>query len=207
MREFLDAAPYPHVVIDNYRGNDEVALAFPPLDHPMWKRRAYGEQQRYNAFPRDAMQPALRAFLAELIDAPFLDFLCGVAERRDLIADPRFTGAGPIATPRGGHLALHVDFNRDSARDLQRVLSILYYCPTTWDDAWGGELELWARDRSACVHRIAPRPDRLVIMAYGEDHWHGHPTPLACPDGVARQVVTAHYYAVGGTVPAHGAIW
>ena len=29
----------------------------------------------------------------------------------------------------------------------------------------------------------APLPDRLVVMAHGDTYWHGHPTPLACPEG------------------------
>ena len=116
-----------------------------------------------------------------------------------------------MATVPGGHLAVHIDFNRDSARHLRRVLSVLYYVPATWDAAWGGELELWDRARTRCETRIAPLRDRLVVMAYGEDHWHGHPEPLRCPEGHLRAVVAAHYYAAtpdaDGDAAAHGAIW
>jgi len=215
---FAAAAPFPHVVIDGFLGGDHasaIARAFPPSSHPGWKRRDYAEQAgRLGQLQRtgfEGVDGALRSLLAELNGMAFLDFLGALTDRRDLITDPHFTGAGPLATLRGGHLAVHVDFNRDSARHLDRVLSILYYAPPSWERAWGGELELWDRTRTACVTRIAPLPDRLVVMAFGEDHWHGHPSPLRCPDEAMRAVVAAHYYAARAQPSdddgAHGAIW
>ena len=215
---FATAAPYPHVVVDGLLGDArsaEVAAAFPAPDHPGWKRRDYPEQTaRLGQLARTGfadVAPALRWLLAELTGMAFLDFLGALTGRRDLIADPHFTGAGPIATLPGGHLGVHTDFNRDSTRHLDRVLSALYYVPRTWNEAWGGELELWDRAHTRCEVRIAPVRDRLVVMAYGDDHWHGHPTPLACPDGHWRAVVTAHYFAARASptdeAGAHGAIW
>ncbi len=215
---YQGARPFPHVVIDGLLGDDRssaLARAFPSPDLAGWKRRDYAEQSaRLGQLQRAGfagVDIAIRWLLAELGGHAFFDFLAALTGRRDLIGDPHFTGAGPLATLPGGHLALHIDFNRDSARHLARVLSVLYYIPTTWDVAWGGELELWDRARSTCEVRIAPLRDRLVVMAYGEDHWHGHPSPLACPDGNVRAVITAHYYAARpdpeGDALAHGAIW
>ena len=82
---------------------------------------------------------------------------------------------------------------------------------TAWDEAWGGELELWDRARTRCEVRISPVRDRLVVMAHGEDTWHGHPQPLACPEGRMRAVVAAYFYAAraapGDDDHAHGAVW
>lgn len=215
---YAGAAPYPHVVIDGLLGADlaaALAAAFPRPDHPHWKRRDYAEQAgRLSQLARSAFDdvaPAIRGLLAELCGLAFLDFLGALTDRRDLIADPHFIGAGPLATLPGGHLALHADFNRDSARHLDRVLTALYYLPRAWDASWGGELELWDRARTRCEHAIAPVPDRLVVMAHGDDHWHGHPAPLRCPPGHFRAVVAAYYYAArptpGEDAEAHGAIW
>ncbi|MEZ4399225.1 MAG: 2OG-Fe(II) oxygenase [Kofleriaceae bacterium] len=211
------ASPFPHVVIDGLLGDDRsatLARAFPTADHPHWKRRDHVQQARLSQLARsDFAEVAgeLRWFLAELGSQAFLDFLAAVTGQRGLIADPHFTGAGPIATLPGGHLALHTDFNRDSARHLDRAVTVLYYLPPTWDPAWGGDLELWDRTRSRCEVAIAPVRDRLVVMAHGADHWHGHPTPLRCPAGHLRAAVTAYYYlarpAPGDDADAHGAVW
>lgn len=215
---YRDARPYPHVVIDGLLGEPRaaaLAAAFPPPTHPHWKRRDHVEQRaRLGQLARTGFEDVaieLRWLLAELCGLAFLDFLAAVTGRRDLIADPHFLGAGPMATLPGGHLALHADFNRDSARHLDRVVTALYYLPRTWDEAWGGALELWDRARTRCEVAIAPVRDRLVVMAHGDDHWHGHPAPLRCPDGHVRAVVAAYYYAAraapGDDDHAHGAIW
>ena len=217
-RAYADARPYPHVVIDGLLGearSSAIAAAFPAPSHPGWKRRDYPEQAgRLGQLQRTGFEdvaPELRGLLAELNGMAFLELLGALAGRRDLIPDPHFTGGGPLATLPGGHLALHTDFNRDSARHLQRAMTALYYVPRTWEAAWGGDLELWDRDRTRCEVRIAPVRDRLVVMDYGEDHWHGHPSPLACPEGQFRAAVTAHYFVArpspADDARAHGAIW
>ncbi|HEY4179552.1 MAG TPA: 2OG-Fe(II) oxygenase [Kofleriaceae bacterium] len=216
-RAYADAQPYPHAIIDGFLGEERaaaIARAYPTADHSGWKRRAYAEQARLGQLQRtnfEGVATELRWLLAELGGMAFLDFLGALTGRKDLIADPHFTGAGLMATEAGGHLGVHVDFNRDSARHLSRAASILYYAPIAWETAWGGELELWDRARTQCAVRIAPIRDRLVVIAYGEDHWHGHPTPLACPAGVLRAAVTAHYYVATPSPAdderAHGALW
>lgn len=215
---YREAAPFPHVVIDGLLGEERsVALArvFPAVDHPRWKRRDYPEQAgRLGQLQRSGFEdvaPELRWLLAELSSMAFLDFLGALTDRRDLIPDPHFTGAGLLATLPGGHLALHADFNRDSTRHLDRVLTALYYLPQTWNEAWGGELELWNAERTRCDASIAPLRDRLVVMAHGDTFWHGHPSPLRCPEGTMRAVVAAYYYAARPSPTdddeAHGAIW
>jgi hypothetical protein len=218
---FRAASPWPHVVIDGFCGEaaaGDIAAAFPPADHARWKRRDYAEQRgRLGQLQRggfDDLGAPLQQLLLELGGGmAMLEFLGALLGRDDLIGDPHFVGAGPLLTLPGGHLAVHADFNRDSARKLDRVASVLYYAPAVeWDAAaWGGELELWDRGRGGCEVAIAPVRDRLVVLAYGEDHWHGHPSPVRCPEGVGRAVVAAIYYAArageGDGAGAHGAIW
>ena len=217
-RAYREARPYPHAVFDGLLGDARctaIAQAVPAPTHPGWKRRDYTEQAgRLGQLQRtgfDGVGPELRWLLAELNGLAFLDFLGALTGRRDLIPDPHFTGAGPLVTLPGGHLALHTDFNRDSTRHLDRAVTALYYAPLVWDEAWGGELELWDRARTRCEARIAPLRDRLVVMDHGEQHWHGHPAPVRCPDGHARVVIAAYYYAARASADddahAHGAIW
>ena len=217
-RDYETAQPYPHVVIDGLLGEDRssaLALAIPAADHAGWKRRDYPQQAgRLGQLQRtgfDDVAPELRWLLAQLTGMAFLDFVGALVGRDDLIPDPHYTGAGPLVTLPGGHLALHADFNRDSARHLDRVVSTFYYLPRVWDAAWGGELELWDRARTRCEVAIAPLRDRLVVMAHGDDHWHGHPAPVRCPDGHARVTIASYFYAArahaGDDAGAHGAIW
>jgi hypothetical protein len=214
---YANARPYPHVVLDGFLGEDlarELAAAYPGPTHPGWTRKDYDEQAaRLGQLQRsgfEGVDGGLRHLLAELSGMAFLEFLQTLTGVSGLIPDPHFRGAGMHLTLPGGHLALHVDFNRDRFRALSRRVTVLYYLNPDWQPAWGGELELWNEDASRCEARIAPLLDRLVVMAHGETSWHGHPTPLACPEGRGRAVVAAYFYTADASPDApepHGAIW
>jgi hypothetical protein len=163
------------------------------------------------------VDPLLRHTLNELNGDVFLRFLEQLSGARGLLGDPKFRGAGAHLTLPGGHLDLHADFNRDRFRGLQRSLTMLLYLNPGWQDAWGGALELWPADLSACGRRVLPRHNRCVILQNGDTCFHGHPQPLACPEGVVRQSLAAYYYRSDereraddpSYTPgeAHGALW
>ncbi len=72
-------------------------------------------------------------------------------------------------------------------------------------------MELWDAERTQCGASHLPSGDRLIVMAHGDSYWHGHPLPLACPEGRFRASIAAYYYAaeapLAGEGDAHGAIW
>ena len=211
------ARPFPHAVVDGFLGEEvasELASRFPGPDHPGWMRREYTEQAgRLGQLQRtgfEGVDPVIRHLLGELSAMAFLDFLTELTGVAGLIPDPHFRGAGPSLTLRGGHLALHADFNRDRVRLLERRLTVLYYLGKDWAADWGGALELWDAERTRCEASYLPVLDRLVVMDHGDTYWHGHPAPLACPEGFFRASIAAYYYLADpppGESDAHGAIW
>ena len=211
------ARPFPHAVLDGFLGEPRaLALArhFPGPEHSGWMRRDYREQSaRMGQLQRtgfEGVAPALRHFLAEMCGMAFLDFLGALTGNDGLIADPHFRGAGPSLTMPGGHLALHADFNRDRTRHLERKLTVIYYLGHDWQPAWGGALELWDESCSRCEASHLPLLDRLIVMDHGDSYWHGHPQPLACPEGRFRASIAAYYYVAAPTSDeenSHGAIW
>lgn len=215
---YAEARPYPHAVLDGFLGDElarSLAAAFPGPTHPGWKRRDYEQQSaRMGQLQRvgfEGVEPCIRHLLNELSAMAFLDFLETLTGVTGLIPDAHFRGAGLTLTLPGGHLALHADFNRDRTRHLTRKLTVLYYLCADWDAAWGGALELWDRDRTRCEASYPPMLDRLIVMAHGDDYWHGHPAPLACPEGRYRATVSAYFYVASPSEneenDAHGAIW
>ena len=213
---YLQAAPYPHAVFEGFIGEElarGLAAAFPTAEHAGWTGKDYPEQRRLGQLGRtgfEGVDARLRHLLAELSGMAFIDFLEGLTGVSGLIADPHFRGAGPTLTPAGGYLALHSDFNRDRARHLARRVTVLYYLGEDWQPSWGGALELWDDARTRCEASYLPNLDRLVVMANADAHWHGHPSPLACPPDRCRKVVSAYYYTAAASPDddaAHGAIW
>ena len=214
---YQSACPHPHAVFDDFLGAGpalELAQHFPGPEHAGWMRRDYREQSaRMGQLQRSGFEgvaPVVRHLLAELSGMAFLDFLSALTGCEGLIADPHFRGAGPSLTLPGGHLALHADFNRDRTRHLERKLTVIYYLARDWQPGWGGALELWDEARTRCEQRYLPVLDRLIVMAHGDRYWHGHPEPLACPEGRFRASIAAYYYVAAPSPDeacSHGAIW
>ena len=214
---YLAAKPYPHATFDGFLGGElagALAAAFPDPEHAGWMRRDYREQAaRLGQLQRtgfEGVAPVVRHLLGELNAMAFLDFLSSLTGIEGLIPDAHFRGAGLSLTLPGGHLALHADFNRDRTRHLERKVTVLYYLAKTWQPEWGGALELWDEARTRCETSYLPLLDRLVVMAHGDAYWHGHPSPLACPEGRFRASIAAYYYVARPSLEeddAHGAVW
>lgn len=214
---YRDERPYPHAVFDAFLGAtvaEALAGDFPRPEHTGFLRRDYPEQSaRLGQLQRtgfEGVEPSVRHFLAEISGMAFLDFLSTLTGIEGLIPDPHFRGAGLSITLPGGHLALHADFNRDRTRHLERKVTVIYYLGSDWAPEWGGALELWDASRTRCEATYPPVLDRLIVMDHGDTYWHGHPAPLACPEGRFRASVSAYYYVAAPSPEehdAHGAIW
>ncbi|MES1211550.1 MAG: 2OG-Fe(II) oxygenase, partial [Acidobacteriota bacterium] len=66
-----------------------------------------------------------------------------------------------------------------------------------WKEEYGGHLELWSRDMSRCETKILPVFNRTVVFSTTDFSFHGHPTPLACPEGWTRKSTSFYYYSNG----------
>ncbi len=207
---YAAAEPFPHAVLDDFlpaQVADALARAFPPPSHPGFMRRDYREQSaRLGQLQRRnfaGVDPSIRQRLHDFCGMAFLDFLETLTGRPGLVADPHFRGAGLHCTLPGGHLAMHVDFNRDRTRNLSRAVTAILYVPREWKRDWGGALELRRGADARSAVAIDPMPNRLVVFDHGEDHVHGHPAPLACPEDVFRASIASYYY-VAAPLPDDG---
>ena len=66
-----------------------------------------------------------------------------------------------------------------------------------WKEEYGGHFELWEKDMSRCVTRIAPLFNRMAIFSTTDYSWHGHPDPLTCPPDRSRKSLALYYYTNG----------
>lgn len=113
--------------------------------------------------------------------------------------DPWFTdgamtprlGGGLHEIYQGGLLKMHVDFNRHPT-GLTRSLNLLVYLNETWCQEWGGAIQLGFDGTE-----VLPVSGTAVMFETSPDSWHGHPQPLACPDGVTRRSLALYYYTRG----------
>jgi hypothetical protein len=111
-----------------------------------------------------------------------------------LVPDPSYRGCGLHSTGRGGRLMIHTDTNRHPhGNDVHQILNLILYLNEDWKEEYGGHLELWTKDRKPC-RKILPVANRLVLFHTGTRSFHGHPEPVACPEGRRRNSLALYYY-------------
>lgn len=196
---YAAADPYPHAVVESIlhpEVADALAGSFPrPHDPVGWDHYGYEGFEKKIATAKEVLLPPLfRQTLRALNAAPFIDFLERLTGIEGLVPDPMMLGGGIHLSRPGDLLGIHADFNWHPKLHLHRRLNVLVYLNAAWDPSWGGELELWDCTASQCVRRIAPLMNRAVVFNTRSDTFHGHPRPLACPEGTFRQSIAAYYY-------------
>lgn len=205
---YVAAAPFPHAVVDGFLPADTALAAartFPRVDDPVWldwrvRDRVHQplKQGIGDAARLGRAHPLLQGLLMALNSSPVIRFVEKLTGIADLIPDPHLAGGGLHQILPGGRLSVHADFNMHPSLRLYRRVNLLLYLNETWSESYGGELELWAGDMSACVQRIAPLLNRCVIFNTDRRSLHGHPEPLRTPSGVTRKSLALYYYSVEG---------
>lgn len=198
------AEPFPHMVADNFLPE---VMARAALDH--FPREALGSDRVFEAgyagqhkrqIMPDECDASARQIFQFFNSRPMIEFLEGLTSIQGLIPDPYYTGGGYHETARGGKLGIHADFRINEQLHLQRRLNVIIYLNEGWDEAWGGDLELWDRKMQAMQLKVTPLFNRVVIFNTDADSYHGHPEPLQTPDGVMRRSIALYYYTASRAI-------
>jgi hypothetical protein len=214
--EWRTAQPFPHIKIEPFLDPDfarEVAASYPTfgtaksLGHEFKFVNEVGKIQVTDSqrFPEPVQR--LNAMLAS---PEFLDQMARISGIPRLLADPDLAGGGMHLTGPRGRLDVHVDFNYVEEKQLHRRMNLLLYLNETWDDAWGGGVELWDRKVKRRYQRFSPKLNRCVVFETSEISFHGV-EQVTCPPQVARQSFATYYYTAeappGWTGEKHSTIF
>ncbi len=202
--DYVNAAPFPHIVLDDFLPDDLVKKVLE--NFPTGERASdgvfnigYGGQHKRQILPEDCNRFSREVFQF-FNSRPVLQFLEGLTGIPGLLPDPYFTGGGFHEISRGGLLGVHADFRINEQLSVQRRLNLLIYLNPVWDENWAGQLELWSRDMKTCARRVSPLMNRCVVFNTEADTWHGHPDPLLVPDGVTRKSMALYYYSASRAI-------
>jgi hypothetical protein len=197
---YSQAAPFPHIVFDDFfdAGLVELVLSeFPRPDAIRWQQFDNERELKLASATESSFGPATRLLLYHLNSITFLEFLSAVTGIPNLISDPSFEGGGLHQIVRGGKLGIHADFNRHRNYGLDRRLNLLLYLNKDWREEYGGHLQLWDRDMTACGAKVLPLFNRVMIFGTTDFTYHGHPDPLQCPEGMTRKSLALYYFSNG----------
>jgi hypothetical protein len=139
--------------------------------------------------------PLLQTLILLLNSNYMCEWLNKQTNQTGLIADPYLHGAGLCRTEQGAKLSLHCDFNWANHIKLNRTLNAILYLPKKWQKDWNGDLQFWNNDKSECIEKIFPLPNRLVFWTYSADLWHGMPQILKNPLDNPRDQMCIWYYS------------
>src|SRR5216684_2798281 len=147
--QFAGAAPFPFMKIENFVDPKlalQVAAACPDFHNAMATGMSFktvNERKKVqitdsNLFP----EPIAR--LHDILSSPeFVSDLSYITGIPNLIADEELVGGGVHVTGPGGRLDVHIDFNYMKERKLHRRVNLLLYLNPTWQEEWGGQIQLW----------------------------------------------------------------
>jgi hypothetical protein len=212
------AQPFPHACFDDFlpaQVIDDVLAEFPPPDSPYWSTKVRPEAVKQDTTPglltELKMPPAIRQLMWQLNSSVFLLFLGYLTGIRGVLPDPYLFGAGIHQITRGGLLKIHADFNKSGFLDTYRRINVLIYLNRDWRSEWGGQIELWSRDMTRCEKSYDPIAGRCIVFNTSAHSYHGHPDPLACPEGVTRKSIALYYYTAeppdGVASERHNTLW
>jgi Rps23 Pro-64 3,4-dihydroxylase Tpa1-like proline 4-hydroxylase len=197
---YAQAQPFPHIVIDNFLPEsvlDAVLAEFPTPEQITWQSFQNKAEKKLASRDETQMGDATRFLLYQFNSSTFISFLEDLTGIAGIIPDPHFEGGGMHQIQRGGYLKMHVDFNWHERLKLDRRLNVLLYLNRDWPEAYGGHLQLWDKDMTACQQKILPLFNRFVIFSTTDFSYHGHPDPLTCPDDRTRRSLALYYYSNG----------
>jgi 2OG-Fe(II) oxygenase superfamily len=197
---YAKAVPYPHIVLDDFFDPDlvnAIVEEFPKPGAIPWQRFDNAKEIKLASNVEASFGPLTRLFLYHLNSSTFLEFLSGVTGIDNLIPDPRFEGGGLHQIVPGGKLGVHSDFNKHRVYGLDRRLNLLLYLNKNWQEEYGGHLQLWDRGMTRCEAKVAPLFNRVMIFGTTDFTYHGHPDPLACPEGMTRKSLALYYFTNG----------
>jgi len=202
-RQFQSAAPFRHVVIDEFLAPDFCArliAEFPGFDHEH-ARNEMGDVGRKAVFQNlPQLGPAYAQLDAMLRSREFLAFAGQITGIPDLRYDPEYIGGGTHENLSGQDLDPHVDFNYHPTTQLHRRLNLIVFLNPEWRAEWGGNLELhvnpWLPPEEDSVTAIVPIANRCVIFETSESSWHGF-KQIRLPDDkkhLTRRSIAVYYY-------------
>ena len=198
--EYLANRPFPHVVIDGVFPGDllhNVVREIEALEMHQSERMFYGSEKKFTTNNLWRMGPTTRSLLLALNSSVFCRFIESLTGYEGIISDPYLDGGGIHEIKNDGFLKVHSDFNWSKKLRLDRRVNLLLFLNEYWNAQWRGNLELWNRDMTEKIVDVAPKFNTMVIFSTNDISFHGHPDPIACPEGQSRKSLALYYYTNG----------
>jgi len=199
--DYAHGQPVPWIVFDDFLPEDILLAVQEEIE--LIPKHMWSKFTRNGSFMLECNNlkyaPRIRDLVLNFNSGEFIHWLEAITGTTKVIPDPHLIGAGLMRCGAGHNLKLHTDFNWNEQLHLNRKLSMILYVSKEWETEWGGSLEFWDFEKTQCLHRVDPKPNRLLIWDYDERLIHGHPLPIDCPDDASRDGLRLFYFGSNAT--------
>jgi Rps23 Pro-64 3,4-dihydroxylase Tpa1-like proline 4-hydroxylase len=195
-KEFINAKPFPNVEIDNFF-KPEIAEAlykvFPKTtDDQKWVIYNNPIEKKY-ALTDFSSLPQFKDLFDLLQTNQFVELIKKISGIDNLESDPHLHGAGLHQHVPGGKLDMHLDYSIHPISGKERRVNLIIYFTKDWEDDYGGAIQLWNEDFSACEKKLSPCFNKAILFRTSDVSYHGLPLPIKCPEGNSRKSIAIYY--------------
>jgi Rps23 Pro-64 3,4-dihydroxylase Tpa1-like proline 4-hydroxylase len=129
-------------------------------------------EHKYVAAQMDRYYPILEEIIFAFQQPGVVKAVTEITGIEDMLPDEHLYAGGISLMAKDNFLNPHLDNSHDKAREMYRVLNLLYYVSPDWSEDSGGNLELWDNGPKGERREIVSKFNRLVLMATHERSWH-----------------------------------
>jgi hypothetical protein len=195
---YQNAAPYPHIVLDNFLNKDSALKGselFPEIEGDGWIHYLHVNEKKHGLNKKELLPDFFKDLIEELHSNKFVSQLEKLTGIKNLIADEMLEGGGLHQSATGGFLNVHADFTvHPHKRKWKRRVNLLIYFNEDWKEEYLGGLEMWDTKMKKAVQTISPFLNRCIIFNTEADSFHGFPEPIKCPEGMTRKSLALYYF-------------
>lgn len=171
--QWSSSGPINHFILDDILPPDwtqRIRQAFPP-DTAMALRSTLREV-KYVSAQMDRYDPLLEEAIYAFQLPEVVALIGEITGLRALEPDDRLYAGGISMMGHGHFLNPHIDNSHDQSRQRYRVLNLLFYVSPDWNEAKGGNLEVWPEGPDGQPVTIVSCFNRLVVMVTDRKSWH-----------------------------------
>ena len=195
---FFSSKPFPNIELNNLWDNkllEECFKEIEKLEHWDGEKNFFAAKKRLYSTKHKYFPDNVKKVFNELCSQKFINWLESFTNEKRLVADINFTAGGISSVGNGGFLKIHADPNWNPQVKLFMRIIIIVYLNSDWKDEWGGHLEFWNQDMTACEKKIKPVINNMIIFSNNDRNYHGHPDPLKVPENTRRNNLIMYYYS------------
>ena len=141
----------------------EIYKVFPKPDEMVLKKSL--REDKYIAAQMNKYNPLLEEIIYAFQDSRIVALIAEICSLKNIVPDENLYAGGISGMANKQFLNPHLDNSHDKDRQMWRVLNLLYYVTPDWEEAYGGNLELWPYGLSEEPITVHSKFNRLVVMA------------------------------------------